>query len=297
MSTLQRDEQEFLTDNGEVWQEFMDSEFTQDTLAEEGLLEETAKRKGRERTAAYEQFQAEETGGSNKLGEGPVQDEVALAHPSGGTTTEGISGVRSERSQGNGFSPQYEMVTAPIPASNDGAHVETIVEQQDKDMQSATSQPTGQPNANKGEIGGLKWANQVRGYMKKIDAILLQAEGKRIIKANPCMCPKCECECNPDGVCPECGEKSDEKTEEAAAIAQTREAILRMTKLADELDEHGLTEEAEELDELIQTEVAALQGKKVTAQTEGAENELDVDELDVDELNELVNEIMEEELA
>ena len=278
MTTKRAQEGEHIGETGEVWEEFMNSEFAEEALTEEGLVEEAASKKT-VRKAAYEQFLAEETGGPNKLGEGPVQDEVAIAHPGGGTTTEGVSGVSSERSQGDGFSPQYEMQPAAVPATGDGAQVETIVEQQDKDMQSATSQPTGMPNANKGEPGGLKWASQVRGYLKKVEALLDQAENGKEASAAP-----------------------------EVKEAQTREAILRMTKLADELDSQGLVEEVAELDQLIEAEVAVLEGTKpegtkpeetteVTAQVQPATEEVaEEEEFDEDDLNALVQEIMTEEL-
>lgn len=96
---------------------------------------------------------AQAGGGDNKLGAGPTQDEIAIAHPGGGVNSEGLAG--------------------------DIAKIETIKEVHDKVLEVAKKEKTsdnGLPHAHEAELKGFSKHSQKEANIVKQAKITLLNE-------------------------------------------------------------------------------------------------------------------------
>lgn len=193
--------------SSQVWDNFMNSDFAKETLKSEVGLKKQAQAAG---------DYGHDRSHDELYGVGDLRDEVAAAHPGGGTNTEQVvSGGGSHPLGDKSFSKQYDVGNAMLPGG-DGAKVETVSEQHATNEGIARKQPTGQP-LNQPGIEGLNWAqaNNVRGLSKN----------------------------------------SNSKRKEVIAKKKTALLLNELIKIADMLEDQGLFEEAEEIDSIIKDEV------------------------------------------
>lgn len=105
--------------------------------------------------------------------QGPTRDEVKEFHPGGGTTTQVSVG-------GKGGEGVYDVKKTDIKAEQ--AHVETITEQQDVDLDVARKAPTGKQGA--AEIKGLAKtsAKSKKDKMKKLRKMKKKCQLDSLVK-------------------------------------------------------------------------------------------------------------------
>lgn len=123
--------------NSEVIDNFLSSEYA---LGELEKIKQASLKK-----------EAQAGGGDNQLGVGPTQDEIAIAHPGGGPTTQNVNS-----------GDQYNLSSGPIAGSEE-AKIETIKEVHDKVMDVAKREKTtdnGMPHAHEASLKGFSKHSQ-----------------------------------------------------------------------------------------------------------------------------------------
>jgi hypothetical protein len=152
----------------------------------------------------------------DKSKQGPSQDEVKVAHPGGGVTTQ-VS------NPGKGGEGVYDVKKSDIKATGPSAdaHVETIDEVHDVIDEVARRDPKGVQGKN------------VQKFTKK-------AEDKEEKKEEP----KAE----------EKKEEKKEKAEEKKEEKKEASLLEKLVRIANDLDSKGLSEEADLIDQIIQEE-------------------------------------------
>jgi hypothetical protein len=143
----------------------------------------------------------------DKSKQGPSQDEVKVAHPGGGVTTQ----VSTPGKGGEGvYDVKKTDIKATCPCAD--AHVETIQEVKDAILEVATKEPKG--------VQG----SDVQKFTKKAE--------EKCVKCEKCGKEVCECK---------------EEKKEASLLE-------KLVKIANTLDERGLSEEADLIDQIIKEE-------------------------------------------
>jgi len=149
----------------------------------------------------------------DKSKQGPSQDEVKIAHPGGGHTTQVVT-------PGKGGAGVYDVKMTDIKAGGPcaDAHVETIQEVQDVMLDVVAKEPKG--------VQG----SDVQKFTKNAEE-------------------KCE-------ICEKCGEEVCKCAKDNVEEKKEASFLEKLVKIANMLDEKGLTDEANAIDAIIKEETS-----------------------------------------